>query len=409
MKLIDPKKHETILDPACGTAGFLISAYRHIIAKNSKKSLGDLLTTDDREKLMGNFCGYDISPDMVRLSRANMYLHGFAQPHIHEYDSLTSEERWDDRYDVVLANPPFMTPKGGIRPHSRFAIKAKRRELLFVDYIAEHLNARGRAAVIVPDGVITGKGSANKSLQKLLVERFTLHAIISLPAGVFLPYARAKTSILFFSAGGKTDNVWFCEMTADGYTMDDRRQPCDRNDIPSIIAMWDKKEASEQSVLVGADEIRAHGYDLRIGRYLPMEVVENTDADFDVPAALTSLRNLSQRPIDINPHCEEHKTLETTVLGAHIQLATRPVTLEANTTYQLLGVKWYGEGPFLRESLRGAEIGASQLFQVKEGDIIYNRLFAWKGSFGIISPHLDGCFVSNAGLLTLAPTGLDFP
>ncbi|HUS09399.1 MAG TPA: N-6 DNA methylase, partial [Pyrinomonadaceae bacterium] len=148
VSIVDPKKNETVLDPACGTAGFLISAYKHILAANSKEGKGDLLTGDERSRLMDNFCGYDISPDMVRLSRANMYLHGFPQPRIHEYDTLTSEERWDERCDVIMANPPFMTPKGGIRPHNHFSIKATRSEVLFVDYIAEHLNVKGRAGVI---------------------------------------------------------------------------------------------------------------------------------------------------------------------------------------------------------------------------------------------------------------------
>src|SRR5712692_1561183 len=123
VQVIDPQKHETILDPACGSAGFLISAFKHILASNSKERPGDLLTADERGRLMANFCGYDISPDMVRLSRVNLYLHGFANPRIYEYDALTSEERWDERYDIVMANPPFMTPKGGIRPHNRFSIK----------------------------------------------------------------------------------------------------------------------------------------------------------------------------------------------------------------------------------------------------------------------------------------------
>ena len=119
--IVDPQKHETVLDPACGTAGFLISAYKHILAQNTDERPGDRLSGDERARLMTNFCGYDISPDMVCLSRANMYLHGFANPRIHEYDTLTSEDRWDERYDVIMANPPFMSPKGGIRPHNRFS------------------------------------------------------------------------------------------------------------------------------------------------------------------------------------------------------------------------------------------------------------------------------------------------
>jgi len=139
VKVIDPKKNETILDPACGTAGFLISAYKNILEKNKDSTGRSTLSPDERKRLVENFVGYDISPDMVRLSLVNLYLHGFQNPHIFEYDTLTSEEKWNDLFDVVLANPPFMTPKGGIKPHKRFAIQANRSEVLFVDYIAEHL------------------------------------------------------------------------------------------------------------------------------------------------------------------------------------------------------------------------------------------------------------------------------
>ena len=131
VSIVDPRKNETILDPACGTAGFFISAYKHILAQNHNKPL----TPDEKKKLMENLVGYDISPDMVRLSRVNMYLHGFPEPKIYEYDTLTSEDRWDEHASIIMANPPFMTPKGGIKPHKRFAIKTKRAEALFVDYI----------------------------------------------------------------------------------------------------------------------------------------------------------------------------------------------------------------------------------------------------------------------------------
>ena len=136
--IVDPKKDETILDPACGTAGFLISSYKHILKANTDERGHSVLTPHERGILADNFNGYDISPDMVRLSLVNMYLHGFVDPHIYEYDTLTSEDRWNEYADVILANPPFMSPKGGIRPHRRFSVKSKRSEVLFVDYMAEH-------------------------------------------------------------------------------------------------------------------------------------------------------------------------------------------------------------------------------------------------------------------------------
>jgi type I restriction enzyme M protein len=218
VEILDPKKNETVLDPACGTAGFLISAYKHMLKANSSPeavgsknidatdkaaldssrippSRGDLLTPDERGRLATNFKGYDISPDMVRLSLVNLYLHGFTDPHIYEYDTLTSEERWNELADVILANPPFMSPKGGIKPHRRFSIQAKRSEVLFVDYMAEHLTPTGRAGIIVPEGIIFQSQTAYKELRKLLVDN-SLVAIVSLPAGCFNPYSGVKTSIL---------------------------------------------------------------------------------------------------------------------------------------------------------------------------------------------------------------------
>ena len=150
--VVDPKKDDVVLDPACGTAGFLISSYKHIRAANTTDGGDSTLTPDERGRLAANFKGYDISPDMVRLSLVNMYLHGFADPHIFEYDTLTSEDRWNEYADVILANPPFMSPKGGIRPHNRFSVRSKRSEVLFVDYMAEHLTPAGRAGIIVPEG-----------------------------------------------------------------------------------------------------------------------------------------------------------------------------------------------------------------------------------------------------------------
>ncbi|MFZ4394798.1 MAG: N-6 DNA methylase [Kiritimatiellia bacterium] len=229
--VVDPNKTETILDPACGTAGFLISAYKHIVKTNES------LTPDERARLMTNFRGYDIAPDMVRLARANLYLHGFPNPVLHEYDTLTSEERWDERCDVILANPPFMTPKGGIRPHNRFSIQAKRSEVLFVDYIAEHLNPGGRAGVIVPEGIIFQSQNAYKQLRKMLVEN-NLWAVVSLPAGVFNPYSGVKTSILFLdrNLARQRDEVLFVKVENDGFDLGAQRRLVEGNDMPAALA-----------------------------------------------------------------------------------------------------------------------------------------------------------------------------
>ena len=235
--IVDPQKHETVLDPACGTAGFLISAYKHILTANTGDDGNTTLTPDDRNRLAANFKGYDISPDMVRLSRANMYLHDFADPHISEYDTLTSEDRWGERADVILANPPFMSPKGGIRPHNRFSVKSKRSEVLFVDYMAEHLTPTGRAGIIVPEGIVFQSQNAHKQLRKMLVED-CLVAVVSLPAGVFKPYSGVKTSILILdrSLARRTDRIAFFKVENDGFDLGDQRRPIDRNDLPQVQA-----------------------------------------------------------------------------------------------------------------------------------------------------------------------------
>ena len=233
--VIDPQKNDTILDPACGTAGFLISSYKHILKANTDANDHSTLTPDERGRLATNFQGYDISPDMVRLSLVNMYLHGFAAPHIFEYDTLTSQDRWNAYADVILANPPFMSPKGGIRPHNRFSVQSKRSEVLFVDYIAEHLTSNGRAGIIVPEGIIFQSQTAYKQLRKMLVEDY-LVAVVSLPAGVFQPYSGVKTSILILDKvlAKKADRIAFFKVENDGFDLGAQRRAIDKNDLPQV-------------------------------------------------------------------------------------------------------------------------------------------------------------------------------
>ena len=235
VEVVDPGKDEVILDPACGTAGFLISSYKHILASNTDAGGNSTLTPDDRGRLADNFKGYDISPDMVRLSLVNMYLHGFVSPSISEYDTLTSEDRWNEFADVILANPPFMSPKGGIRPHNRFSVQSRRSEVLFVDYMAEHLTPSGRAGIIVPEGIIFQSQNAHRQLRKMLIEDY-LVAVVSLPAGVFNPYSGVKTSILILdrSLARKSDTIAFFKVENDGYDLGAQRRPIPENDLPQV-------------------------------------------------------------------------------------------------------------------------------------------------------------------------------
>ena len=267
VEIIDPKKNETVLDPACGTAGFLISSYKHILKANTSTPSpsgrgsgvreGDLLTPDEKGRLVQNFKGYDISPDMVRLSLVNLYLHGFADPHIAEYDTLTSQDRWNEYADVILANPPFMSPKGGIKPHNRFSVQSKRSEVLFVDYMAEHLTPGGRAGIIVPEGIIFQSQTAYKQLRKMLVEEY-LVAVVSLPAGVFNPYSGVKTSILILdkTLAKRANTIAFFKVENDGFGLGAQRREIDKNDLPAALAAIKKYELG----IMNGEDVSAPGF-----------------------------------------------------------------------------------------------------------------------------------------------------
>lgn len=240
VEITAPAKNESILDPACGTAGFLISAYNYIKKSNLDEHGKSTLVADDMTRMTKNFAGYDISPDMVRLSRVNMYLHGFTSPNISEYDTLTSLEKWTDNYDVIFSNPPFMTPKGGITPHSRYQVSAKRAEVLFVDYIAEHLESKGRAAIIVPEGIVFQSQFAYKTLRKYLIDEWGLYGVISLPAGVFNPYSGVKTSILLIdkTLAKERDSILFVKLNNDGFDLGAQRREIKGSEIPDVVNIF---------------------------------------------------------------------------------------------------------------------------------------------------------------------------
>ena len=249
VEAVNPSKTDTILDPACGTAGFLISAYKHIMEQ--AKLQNTPLNPAEHQQLMKNIVGYDISPDMVKLASVNLFLHQFPQPAIYEYDTLTSEDRWADKFDVILANPPFMTPKGGIQPHSKFGVKANRAEVLFVDYMMEHLNLKGKAGFVVPEGIIFQSAKAYKDLRKMMVEDNYLYAVVSLPSGVFNPYSGVKTSILLFDRelAKQTKDILFVKINNDGYDLGAQRRPIKDNDLPKateLLKLWQKSIGSEQ-------------------------------------------------------------------------------------------------------------------------------------------------------------------
>lgn len=276
--VVNPTKDDKVLDPACGTGGFLVSSYKHILAqhdgKDDPKKKEKPLTPDERKKLMANFEGYDIDPTMVRIAQVNMYLHQFKNPKIFQYDSLSSEERWNDKFDVILANPPFMSPKGGIKPHSKFSIPSSRSEVLFVDYIMNHLRPKGRAGIIVPEGIIFQSGTAHKQLRKNLVED-GLYAVVSLPSGVFAPYSGVKTSILLFNneLAKTSQEILFVKIEQDGFDLGATKRLISKNDLLAaldILNKWNTGEKVENklAVYVEKSKIAKNGdYNLSVDRY----------------------------------------------------------------------------------------------------------------------------------------------
>lgn len=278
VEMVEPKKENTILDPACGTAGFLISAYKFILRNNTDETEGDKLSFDEKKQILNNICGYDIEPSMIKIAEMNLYLHGAAEPKIYEYDTLTMDDKWNDKYDCILANPPFMTPKGGIKPHNRFGVKANKAEVLFVDYIQSHLNINGRAGIIVPEGIIFQTGKAYKDLRKNLIEN-SLVAVISLPNGIFNPYSPVKTSILLLDkkiAKEKKD-ILFVELKNDGYTLGTQRKPTEGNEIPEIIKVFKEyKEGTnidyDKALIVSKEKLLKDTYSLDINRYKEITV-----------------------------------------------------------------------------------------------------------------------------------------
>jgi len=369
VEIVDPQKDETVLDPACGTAGFLISSYKHILAANQDADGNSTLTPDERGRLAGNFTGYDISPDMVRLSLANMYLHGFTDPHISEYDTLTSQDRWNDYADVILANPPFMSPKGGIKPHNRFSVQSKRSEVLFVDYISEHLTPNGRAGIIVPAGVIFQSQTAYVRLRQMLVEA-SLVAVISLPAGVFNPYSGVKTSVLILdkALARNADTIAFFHVENDGFGLGAQRRAFDKNDLPQVQA--------ELAAYLGALHAHLPTSDLQFahGLVVPRErIVTNVDHSL-------SFERYRQGAV-------RNTVFELVPAGRFMKMGVKTIDPRADPdeVFELWSIPAFDAGS--PELLRGREIG-SQKKVVAPGDVLLSRII----------PHIRRGCVVPAGL-----------
>ena len=279
VEMIDPKADDVICDPACGTSGFLVSAAEYL--KETKKE-EIFFDKDKKEHYMNSmFNGFDMDRTMLRIGAMNMMTHGIDNPFIEYRDSLSDQNPDHDKYSVILANPPF---KGSLDADAVSGdllkvCKTKKTELLFIALFLRMLKVGGRCACIVPDGVLFGSSKAHQDIRKQVVEENRLEAVISMPSGVFKPYAGVSTAILVFTKTGHggTDNVWFYDMTADGYSLDDKRSPVNENDIPDIIERFkhlDKeadRKRTEKSFMVPKQDIVDNGYDLSINKYKEVE------------------------------------------------------------------------------------------------------------------------------------------
>ena len=273
VSIVEPDKDDRILDPACGTAGFLISAYKYILNKNLDENGKSNLTFDEKTRILHNISGYDIAPSMVKISEMNLFLHGASEPKIYEYDTLTSDDKWGEKYECILANPPFMTPKGGIVPHNKFSIKSSKSEILFVDYIANHLTSQGKAGIVVPDGVVIKGEKAFTSVRNDLVDN-SLWCVISLPSGIFQPYAGVSTNILLLDKkiAKERDSILFVELKNDGYSLTTQRKEISGNEIPTLTkSILNYKNTGtiddERLFLVSKDIIKNNNYNLSVNKY----------------------------------------------------------------------------------------------------------------------------------------------
>lgn len=316
VELLDPKPTDTVGDPACGTAGFLVGTMQYLLEKYTspdgklKGESGETIYTGDllepyRDHIQnGMFHGFDFDATMLRIASMNLMLHGVDNPDIHYQDTLSNSfpERFPKQamagFDVVLANPPFKgsLDEGDVHPTLTQTVKTKKTELLFVALILRMLKKGGRSATIVPDGVLFGSSRAHEALRRALVLDNQLEAVISLPSGVFRPYASVSTAILVFTKGGRTDSVFFYGVGSDGFSLDDRRERVTDDDLPHALECWRTRASAELSdrqrkfFSVPVAEIEENGFELSIGRYM---TAKHTPVEYDPPQQIiAALREL---------------------------------------------------------------------------------------------------------------------
>ncbi len=306
--IMAPKPQDIICDPACGTSGFLVSAGEYL----KEKYLEEIFMNAKNKEHYNNemFNGYDMDRTMLRIGAMNMMTHGIENPNIEYRDSLSDQNTDNNKYSMILANPPF---KGSLDYDIVSAdllkvTKTKKTEILFLTLFLRMLKVGGRCASIVPDGVLFGSSTAHKDIRKEIIENNRLEAVISMPSGVFKPYAGVSTGILIFTKTGHggTDKVWFYDMQADGYSLDDKRTPVEQNDIPDIIERFhnlaneEGRKRTDKSFFVDKQEIVDNGYDLSINKYKKVEYVAE-----EYPAPLEIIKEIQEIEMQITEGLKE--------------------------------------------------------------------------------------------------------
>ena len=306
VELLQPTPDDTICDPACGTAGFLVSSSEYI-----RNHYEDTMTPEQWEHFSGDaFTGFDTDRTMLRISAMNLMLHSISHPEIDYKDSISKQNQISDKFTICLANPPFKgtVDAESINDNLKAVTNTKKTELLFLALFLRMLKKGGQCACIVPDGVLFGSSKAHKAIRKELVENHQLRAVISMPSGVFKPYAGVSTAVLVFTktGAGGTENVWFYDMKADGFSLDDKRSEVSDNDIPDIINRFhnlDKesdRQRTEQSFLVPRQEIADNDYDLSINKYKKVEYVP-----VEYPPTAEILADLHELELEITAGLKE--------------------------------------------------------------------------------------------------------
>lgn len=321
VELVDPEIGQKICDPACGTGGFLIAAYQHILKKHTTPEMvkldedgtphgliGDKISKKEHWNLLWRetFYGYDFDITMIRIALMNMVLHGIVEPNIDQMDTLSKRFPQKPIYDVVFANPPFAGYVDKSDISDNFKLGTAKTELLFVELFHNLLSVGGRAAVIVPNGVLFGSSNAHVKARQLLLENSDLQAVVSMPSGIFQPYSGVGTAVLVFVKGGKTEKVWFYDMKADGYSLDQKRDFIDgKGDIPDIVQQFKAgRVQSDRSILVPFSEIKKNDHNLSISRY---KQVKHDEIEYEDPEVL--IENLSRLEEEIAKGLQELKAM----------------------------------------------------------------------------------------------------